>query len=157
MEKSEGMIVYYCDFIGCNEKSWLGKGFDWKMCEIVFGVHPEIVKKINSQMGRSVRVIQDKLHFCKVHSGVKDNLFHFIADEFPNVEKICTHALLKDDLGCWITIHDCLTHEPIKNFQLPYAEFENIFRQFTRLLNRTHHLKIARVERIKSLSCQAKL
>lgn len=159
MEKIENTVMYYCDIIGCNEKSWLGKEFDWKMCEIVFGIHPTIVEKISKKTGKSVEVIQKKFNFCRSHLSIKEDLFYFIADEFPDPveEKICTLPFLKDGLGCWITIHDCLTHEPIKNFQLPYAEFANIFRRFTSLLNRTHPLKIAKVNNIKRLSCQARL
>jgi hypothetical protein len=127
MEKTESTTFYLCDYPDCKNKSWLGNGFDWKMCEIVLGIHPEILKGIKKPI-----LIQKKFHFCRDHYKMKDNLYIIISEEFPGpIKDICTHRYLEEKLGCWITIHDCLNlGEFIKNFQLTYSLFERIINRF---------------------------
>lgn len=160
MEKIESTVLYHCDFNGCNEKSWIGKGHDWKMCEIVFGVHPTTVHKISKESGKSVVVIQKKFHFCREHHGAKELVFRIIAEEFPGpIKNISTKGIIEDGLGCWITIHDCLTPgEHIKNFQLSYDVFMRVYRRFYFSLETKptpYSSLYRRIETLKELSCQA--
>jgi len=116
--------IYICSHPGCKEENWLGKGFDWKMCEVVFGVHPKVYKA----MAEPVAVIQEKFNFCGIHAPIyKDALQSFLAEAG---EVIVLDGALKEGLGCWVTIHDCLTHEPIQNFQMSYQGFERVRRLF---------------------------
>ena len=128
---AEQKIIYQCSHVGCIEKSWLGKNHDWKMCEIVFGAHPDVWNPAGRTQGTEIGVvtIQSYFNFCVKHSEVyKDIILLLIANETKRVHKeIKVDALFREGYGCWITIHDCLSHEPIKNFQIPYAVFREVF------------------------------
>jgi len=126
--------VFYCDHPGCQTISWLGNGSDWKMCEIVFGVHPKIIHKRHKEGGRN-SIVKVKLNFCREHhSKYREGLYYLIAKQVLKGAKITGQSCFIEDLGCWVTIHDCLSPgEPIKNFQLSYTIFEEIFNQFMEL------------------------
>lgn len=161
MEKIESKTIYFCDYFDCKEKSWLGKGFDWKMCEIVFGIHPKIIKQIEeTNKYKSLAVIQQKFHFCRAHHDAKDTLFRIIAEEFRGSipQDICTLAYFQQGLGCWVTIHDCLVYAPIKNFQFSYDIFEKIYRRFSNSVSLGFQSFLNQmIDELKHISCEAVL
>ena len=138
---SKIMEVFYCDHPVCQTFSWLGNGPDWKMCEIVFGVHPKIRDK--RHWDGLTTMVQIKFHFCRQHHWYKEKIYQLIAQELEfhrsngkNGLVLSREANFREGLGCWITFHDCLTPgEAIKNFQMPYESFSRIY--FYLLLSRT--------------------
>jgi hypothetical protein len=124
MSKDGGLGVYKCCHIGCKETSWLGNGSDWKMCEIIFGVHPQIIEKLYG----SPIVIEKKLNFCRNHASFyKDFIYSSLAKVGYFNGRVCREAFYATGLGCFVTIHDCLVHSPIQVFQISYGNFKRIF------------------------------
>lgn len=154
---------YLCNHISCQEKSWLGKGLDWKMCEIVFGVHTDIHTKMSKVFGKSVKLIRLATHFCRLHAATyKDIIFGLLTKnaKIPfelyllsreDESDIIGDAYFKEGFGCFITIHDCLTHEPIKNLQMPYNVFEKVVSGFLPIIRHSGDLDFRFVEKIKNL------
>lgn len=116
--------IYKCCHVDCKEKSWLGKGYDWKMCEIVFGVDR---KRIITRDTGFV-VIQKKVNFCGKHADFyKDIVYALLARLRFFSGTVCGDAFYVNNLGCYITIHDCLRHSPIQVFQMSYASFKEVY------------------------------
>ncbi len=158
-EKKEN--IYLCNHVICEEKSWLGKGFDWKMCEIVFGVHTKIRTKMLKETCKSVKLIRLATHFCRLHAPIyKDMIFGLLARKakipldlylMSRESNVIGDADFKEGLGCFITIHDCLTHEPIKNLQMPYDVFEKVVSDFLPIIRTADDLDFRFLQKIKNL------
>ncbi len=134
--KIGGVDIYICDFYNCAEKEIVGHNGN-NMCEIIFGVHPNITTDLNKK-GIEVPVIQKTYHFCQKNNHyltVKEGILNLVADCHSGpISNICTKAELVNGLGCWITIIDRIAREKIKNFQLPFSLFELIYKKFLRSL-----------------------
>lgn len=130
MIRRERITYYQCDHPGCGEVSWIGKAWDWKMCEIVFGTHPKIIKKREEEHKTSI--IQEHYHFCRMHAPMYEDILYALMAraEYMAREEIVGSAYFEEGLGCWITIHNCLVVAPIKNFQMGYEAFEQVHQSF---------------------------
>lgn len=96
--------------------------------EIVFGVHPEVQKRIRG----SLAVISEKFCFCLVHWPIWRETCLGIIKEVcrEDFERVSHASQLLEGLGCWIT----LSGSDVDNFQLPYGAFESIYEQFYKQL-----------------------
>lgn len=132
MIKSEKITYYHCDHPGCQEVSWLGKGWDWKMCEVVFGTHPKIIKQ-RYEEGKATTVIQQYFHFCRAHAPVYEEILYALMARtaYLTDKQIIGDAFFREGLGCWITIHNCLANGiPIRNFQMDHETLSWLYEKF---------------------------
>lgn len=120
-------FICLCDRQGC--KGILNSEVDiaWKMYEIVFGVDPTIAREIGN-----VIVTKERFHFCGGCRKSYESTIISLITRFSGktLNDICTDPHLHKDLGCWITLIDVLGGPPLRNYQIPYDVFHNIYIAF---------------------------
>src|SRR4030043_1050590 len=98
-------LICICDHRGCRGILRSSVDIAWKMYEIVFGVYPSILPRINQAAVTTLK----KFHFCDYHRKIcyEDAIIMSIAGwSGKPLNNICNDPNLHGDLGCWVTLID---------------------------------------------------